>query len=188
MRKLIIIILFIACLTAGKLIAQAPQSIHWQGMFQGKSGLCLSDKILYMRFSILQGSSNGNIIYQELQNKQTDKFGRINAAIGQGTVTIGSWTNINWSNYNYYIKIEMDETGSGSYVDFGTSQLVSVPYALYAEKSGNVANMSFTVYKAWFNKLWDSSFIAKRIPKVNCADIDVLGPTTTNSLQIRGTN
>jgi hypothetical protein len=65
----------------------------------------------------------------------TDDVGQVNLVIGQGTASIGSFSSINWGTGNYYLGIELN-TGSG-YVAMGTTQLLSVPYALYANSSGN---------------------------------------------------
>ena len=65
----------------------------------------------------------------------TDDLGQVNLVIGQGTAITGTFSELDWSLGSYYLGIELD-AGSG-YVAMGTTQLLSVPYALYAENSGN---------------------------------------------------
>jgi hypothetical protein len=74
-------------------------------------------------------------VFSETHMAPTDDLGQVNLVIGQGTATVGTFSTINWGTGNYYLGIELN-TGSG-YVAMGTSQLLSVPYALYANSSGN---------------------------------------------------
>jgi hypothetical protein len=74
-------------------------------------------------------------VFTETHYVPTDDLGQVNCTIGQGTATTGTFSTINWGNGNYYLGIELN-TGAG-YVAMGTTQLLSVPYALYANSSGN---------------------------------------------------
>jgi uncharacterized protein (TIGR02145 family) len=83
----------------------------------------------------LQNSDTGTVVYSENQTANTDDLGHIALVVGQGTATSGTFSSINWANGTYYLGIELN-TGSG-YVAMGTTQLLSVPYALYANTAGN---------------------------------------------------
>jgi len=85
------------------------------------------------KFKVLQNSTTGTIVYSENHSVTTDDLGQVNIVIGQGTATVGTFSTINWGTGNYYLGIELN-TGSG-YVAMGTTQLLSVPYALYANKT-----------------------------------------------------
>jgi uncharacterized protein (TIGR02145 family) len=74
-------------------------------------------------------------VFSETHFAPTDDLGQVNLVIGQGTATTGTFSTINWGTGNYYLGIELN-TGAG-YVAMGTTQLLSVPYALYANSSGN---------------------------------------------------
>ncbi|MEI7979974.1 MAG: hypothetical protein WCI53_14085, partial [Bacteroidota bacterium] len=83
------------------------------------------------------GSANGTAVYVETQTPTTNANGLASIEIGSGTLVSGNFATINWANGPYFIKTETDPSGGTNYTITGTSQLLSVPFALYAEKSGN---------------------------------------------------
>ncbi|HRG88222.1 MAG TPA: hypothetical protein PLW44_04320, partial [Chitinophagales bacterium] len=119
-------------LTATTLRAQAPQKINYQAVARNASGTVLQNQAIAARFTIHDGSSSGQILYQETENVVTNQFGLFTTAIGGGTVVQGNFAAINWGNGNKYLRIEIDPTGGTNYTDMGAWQLLSVPYALYA--------------------------------------------------------
>ena len=62
--------------------------------------------------------------------------------IGSGTVFAGNFSAINWSSGNFYLKTETDPSGGTNYTIAGTSQLLSVPYAMYANSAGSASGSS----------------------------------------------
>lgn len=117
--------------------AQAPQQFNYQGVARDAGGNELVNQSIGLQLSLRSGSPTGTIVYQETQNPTTNDFGLFNIKVGNGTVVAGDMATIDWSNNSYYLQVEMDATGGTSYADMGTAQLLSVPYALYAETSGN---------------------------------------------------
>ncbi len=115
--------------------AQAPQGFNYQATVRNSSGALIVNQIVLVKFNVYQNSATGNLVYSENQTANTDDLGHINLVVGQGTATTGSFSAINWGTGNYYLGIELN-TGSG-YVAMGTTQLLSVPYALYANSAGN---------------------------------------------------
>ncbi|MBC8344609.1 MAG: collagen-like protein [Bacteroidetes bacterium] len=90
-----------------------------------------------MRISILQGTVSGTAVYVETQAPTTNDNGLVTIEIGAGTVVSGNFSTIDWTNGPYFIKTETDANGGTTYTITGTSQLLSVPYALYAKTSGS---------------------------------------------------
>jgi hypothetical protein len=132
MKKLFTIIAFVTSLT---IFAQAPQGFNYQATVRNSSGALLLNQIVLVKFNILQNSTTGTTVYSETQTANSDDLGHISLVVGQGTATTGTFSAINWGNGTYYLGIELN-TGAG-YVAMGTTQLISVPYALYAQSSGN---------------------------------------------------
>ena len=93
---------------------------------------------MYFKFNVIQGSLTAVPIFTETHYVSTDDLGQVNLVIGQGTANLGSFSALDWSLGSYYLGIELD-TGNG-YLAMGTTQLLSVPYALYAENSGNATS------------------------------------------------
>jgi hypothetical protein len=123
------------CPTIGGLaFAQAPNSFSYQAVLRDASGIVKSNTAATIRVDLLQGSTSGTAVYSESFDTTTNAFGSINLQVGKGTVISGSFSSINWGNGPYFIKISVNGA------EMGTSQLLSVPYALYALYAGNVAN------------------------------------------------
>lgn len=128
------IILLIAGLTAFAITyAQAPASFKYQAVARDGSGAVLANKSVSFRISILQGTVTGTIVYSERHNISTNEFGLVNLEIGRGTAGVGSMGSINWGSNPYFIKVEMDPAGGSNFLWLGTTQLLSVPYALHAK-------------------------------------------------------
>lgn len=115
---------------------QAPQKMSYQAVIRNSSSVLVVSSPVGMQISILQGSSSGSSVYTETQTVSTNANGLISLEIGTGSVVSGNFATINWANGPYFIKTETDPTGGASYTIVGTSQLMSVPYALYAKKAG----------------------------------------------------
>ena len=134
------IFLFIVTLVFGinLTFAQSPQSFKYQAVVRDASGIVIENQNVGIMIDIL--NSGGVTVYSEEHFATTNQFGLINIEIGGGTVYSGDFTTINWGTDSYFVQIELDETGGGTYQLMGTSQLLSVPYAIYANKSGNINN------------------------------------------------
>jgi hypothetical protein len=144
MKKLFLplILLFVFSFFVKKSMCQAapPQAMSYSAIAKGSNGQMLANKIISLRFTIMTGSVTGTVVYQETQTDTTDQHGLFATAIGFGTPLQGTFAAINWGSDNHYLKVELDENGGVNYFYVGTTQLLSVPYALYAKNAGNVIN------------------------------------------------
>ena len=114
--------------------AQAPQGFNYQATVRNSSGGLIVNQNVNFKFNLMQNSATSVPVYSETHYVPTDDLGAVNLVIGQGTATTGTFSAINWGSGNYYMGIELN-TGNG-YIAMGTTQLLSVPYALYALNSG----------------------------------------------------
>ena len=135
MKKLLLIFTGIMAFVLAE--AQTSPSIPYQAVARDSFGTPLPSQSMKIRLSIRDSLSTGAVVYQETDSIVTDKLGMFTVNIGQGNVTSGSFSGINWSSGNKFIQTELDPTGGNSYVNLGTSQMMSVPFALYAQTSGN---------------------------------------------------
>lgn len=124
--------------------AQAPEKMSYQAVMRNSSGQLLINQNIAVKVSVLQGSPAGTAVYSERLTGTTNTNGLVSLEIGSGTVLSGTFSTINWASGNYYLKTETDPTGGTSYTIAGTSQLLSVPYAMYAKTSGSSGG-SFTL-------------------------------------------
>ena len=132
-----ITILFAFLLMIGTLAAQAPHYFKYQAIARNSVGELVPNQNIGIQIRIAQSTPTGNIVYSEEHNVVSNQFGLIDLNIGNGNTTSQGISQIDWSNGPYFLKIGMDITGGSNYLDMGTSQLLSVPYALYAETSGS---------------------------------------------------
>lgn len=140
MKRLLPLLLLLISAAA---FAQSPNAFNYQAVVRDGAGNVIANQAVGLRMAILQGSQNGTIVYQESFTPTTSDFGLANVAIGAGTVLNGSFANIDWGNGPYFIQVAVDPNGGTAYSVLGTSQLVSVPYALYAKNvPANVSELT----------------------------------------------
>ncbi len=138
-KSISIILLFLGILFS---YAQVPQKISYQAIIRNASGQLIQNQNVSVYVSILQGSPTGNLVYAETHNGTTNVNGLLTLQIGSGTVFAGNFSAINWSSGNFYLKTETDPSGGTNYTIAGTSQLLSVPYAMYANSAGSASGSS----------------------------------------------
>ena len=134
MRKLFTIILVL--FGTSIVWAQSPQKMSYQAVIRNGSNVLVTSTAVGMQISIIQGSATGTVVYSETQTAATNNNGLVTLEIGAGTIVFGDFTTIDWATGTYFIKTETDPTGGTNYTIAGTSQLLSVPYALFAANSG----------------------------------------------------
>jgi len=136
MKKIISICAAILMVTS--VFAQAPEKMSYQAVVRDGSNNLVSSTAVGMRISILQTTPSGTAVYVETQTPTTNANGLVSIEIGGGTVVSGNFATIDWANGPYFIKTETDPTGGTNYTITGTSQLLSVPYALHAKTAETV--------------------------------------------------
>jgi hypothetical protein len=136
MKKLILSLVAIATITLSS-FGQTPEGFKYQAVVRNASNAILTNQAVGLRMTIQQGAIGGTTVYSEKFATTTTANGLVNVEIGNGTPINGTFANINWANGPYFIETAVDVTGGTTYTVMGTSQLMSVPYALYAKTSGN---------------------------------------------------
>jgi hypothetical protein len=137
MKKLITLIGTFAYLLIGtSAFAQSPQKFNYQGIARDAKGNPMSKQQLALKLSVLPTADATEPEYEETQLVTTNEFGLYTLQIGNGTAVTGEMKTVKWETGNKYIKVAIDPTGGTNYVDAGTTQLLSVPYAIYADKAG----------------------------------------------------
>lgn len=131
--QLFAIILLSLC----SLYAQSPEGFNYQAVIRNTSGEILSNQSVGVRMTLIQGSTNGTTVYRETFTKTTNSFGLIDLVIGQGNATTGSFSTIDWAAGPYFLETAIDQNGGSNYSVLGTSQLMSVPFAMYAASSAS---------------------------------------------------
>ena len=142
--------LLVVAAFAVTILAQAPQKMSYQAVVRNNSGALVTNQAVGMKVSILQGSATGTVVYSETYspNPQTNANGLVTVEIGGGTPVTGTFSGINWAAGPYYLKTETDPSGGTSYTITGTSQLLSVPYAMHAKTVESLAAETDPVFSA----------------------------------------
>ncbi len=134
MKKVILQITLLFA-TALQVLAQAPQALNYQGVARNSTGTPLAGQPIGLQITIHDGTPTGTIVYQEAQSTTTNSFGLYNVSVGTGTASTGAFNSINWGTGYKYMEVGIDPAGGTSYTSAGTSELLSVPYALFAASS-----------------------------------------------------
>lgn len=112
--------------------AQAPEKMSFQAVVRDDSNNLISNSQVGMKVEMLQGSDTGTLVYEEIHTPMTNLNGLVSFEIGAGDIIFGSLSEIDWSQGPYFIKTQTDPNGGSNYSIEGVSELLSVPYALYA--------------------------------------------------------
>ena len=178
MKKLLLFLLTMM-LSVAALFAQAPQKMSYQVVVRNTSNALVTNQNVSAKISILQGSVNGSPVYVETHTATTNVNGLLTLEVGDGTTVTGSLEAVNWAEGPFFLKSEIDPEGGINYSIEGTQQLLSVPYALYAEKAGNVP--AFAIAPA------DSGYVISSRKPSSCprADKAPKGPRDQKALKVR---
>ncbi len=150
--------------------AQAPQIMSYQAVVRNAANTLIANATVGVKISVLQTTASGTVVYSERHTPTTNANGLATLEIGDGTVLFGTMAGINWANGPFFIKTETDPDGGSNYTIAGTSQLASVPYALFAANTGTP--------DSWVESGGD-------ITNVNAGNVGI-GITPTEKLQIDG--
>lgn len=131
---LIVLFSFLAAIS----YSQAPQGIPYQAVARNSSGAILASIAIRVRFTIHDSIATGAIVYQETFNPTTTTHGLFSLNVGQGTAVSGTFSTINWGINAKFMQVEMDPAGGTSYIDMGTQQMMSVPFALNSNSSNSI--------------------------------------------------
>ena len=134
--SILIIALILSCAFLPAVHAQAPQKMSYQSVIRDASNALVVNHVVRIKLSVLQGTSLGPVVFSEVHLVQTNVNGLASVQIGGGANISGSIGGINWDDGPYFIKTETDPSGGTSYTVVGTSELLSVPYALYSANGG----------------------------------------------------
>ena len=164
MKKIpLLSMLFFLLLTLVVNAQTPPNAFNYSAVARNATGLPIATTTIGIQVTILKTSPTGASQYSENHFVNTDVFGLFNLVIGAGAVQSGSMASIDWSNDNYYLKVGMDATGGTNFVTMGTTQLLSVPYAMYAKSAGSVSGITITSVSSAGDTLYLSngqSFVA----------------------------
>ncbi|MDD4490442.1 MAG: DUF1566 domain-containing protein [Paludibacter sp.] len=173
---------FAAVLFTATLWAQSPEKISYQAVIRNSSGVLETNTQIGMEINIRQGSVSGTVVYTETQTPTTNANGLVSIEIGGGA----GFNTIDWSAGPYFIETKTDPAGGTNYTITGTSQLLSVPYALHAKTAETVSGgitETDPVFTAWdknYNDLINKPTIDGSETKVTAGtNVTVTGSGTT---------
>ena len=132
------------CLFSGFIIAQAPDKMSFQSVVRDGSGNLVVNSNVGIKISVLQTTQTGTVAYSETHTAVTNSNGLASLAIGTGGNQVGTFAGIDWAVGPYFLKVESDPSGGTNYTINGTSELLSVPYALFAANSGSETGWRLT--------------------------------------------
>ena len=135
MKKILfILIILAACINV---FSQTPERFSYQVIVRDETGAPRAEQNITLFLSIVKSSVEGVAVYSEKHSIKTNMFGLVNIAVGSGMESTGDFTAIDWGADTYFLKVEIDPAGGTNYTEMGTTQLLSVPYALQAKTAAN---------------------------------------------------
>lgn len=138
MKTIILFLAFILTVVFNIQCQVPPDAFNYSSVIRDSLGQPIANDTIGVQILILKTSPTGTVQYDEIHSVITDNNGLFNLIIGNGTVQNGAISTINWSNDNYFLKVGIDITGVNNFIDMGSAQLLSVPYALHAKFAGSV--------------------------------------------------
>ena len=126
-------------------LAQAPQSFSYQAVLRGSNGEVLANKDVTMRITLRSGSPEGDAQYAETHEGKTTASGVLAVAVGAGKSPSAEFTKVPWQD-GIFMQVEISEGGS-NFTNLGTTQILAVPYALYAQNAAE-AGVALTATEA----------------------------------------
>jgi len=145
--KRIYTILAVLLLTTS-VFAQTPQKMSYQAVVRDDNSQLITNTEVRIEINIYQGSTTGTLVYTETQTQTTNINGLLTIAIGGQT----GFDTIAWENGPYFLETKIDPSNSGTYTIIGTSQLLTVPYALHAKTATSITgsiNETDPVFNSW---------------------------------------
>jgi hypothetical protein len=137
MKKISLSVVFLITFTQFSIAQYVPEGFNYQAVIRNTNGDLVINNQVDIEIVLKEGSSNGTSIYAEKHSKTTNSQGIVQLILGQGNVTQGNFSTIDWSSAAKYISIAVDIDGNNVFTDLGSTQLLSVPYALYAKNAGS---------------------------------------------------
>jgi hypothetical protein len=179
MMKRIYNLLCLGILACNILLAQIPEKIDFQAIARNASGQVIADQVINVQLAILQGPLPGTMIYEEVHQAMTDDYGQFVLPVGTGTGLSGTFAEIEWSAGPHFMDIKMDPEGGTNYVSLGTLEMMTVPYAFYAEKAGNVDDADADP----LNEIQQLGISGETLSLSGSNSIQLPDASTTNELQ-----
>src|SRR3989339_473769 len=183
------LILFFSILKSDNVFSQAPNLINYQGVARNAAGNPLQNQTIYLRVNIRTGSSQGVIQFSETRSVKTNAWGLFAVQIGSPGFmsSIGTLAGVTWMQGDKFMEVEIDPTASNNYINLGSTQLLSVPYALNAvsagtaspiggaggDLSGSYPNPTIANNKITSLKLADSSVVTSKVANYSITDIKI---------------
>ena len=136
-RYILIIVTIISAIATYGQTSPPPNAFKYQAIVRDYRGDPQAGINVSFQVTIKESSCTGTSVYQETFNVTTNDYGLVNLSIGNGTTTSGTFSTISWGGFHHYIDVAMDINGLTDFTPMSCTQLLSVPYALYAKESGS---------------------------------------------------
>ncbi|MFD2942100.1 hypothetical protein [Flavobacterium notoginsengisoli] len=141
--KLAHILLLLFVTVTFKVFAQSPEKMSYQAIIRAQDNSLVVNSRVSLKIIVHQSTATGTTVYQETHAVNTNTNGLVSLEIGTGTIVTGDFSKIAWDKGPYYIETQVDVKGGSNYNITGVTQLLSVPYALYAKTAGGTSSTPF---------------------------------------------
>lgn len=162
-RKLFYFLFVSLLLATSPVFSQAPLAIPYQAVARTSSGNLIINQLISVRFSVHDGTVSGAVVYQEKHSPTTNALGLFSVNIGGGTILSGTMAGINWGSGAKFLQVEFDPAGGSSYIDMGTTQMMSVPYALHARTAEQNGGKTYLILSGAITDAQAAAIVAQNV-------------------------
>lgn len=149
MKKTNILLIFVPIfLFSLTLLSQVPNAINFQAVAKLNDGSLVVDKQISVKVLLSQASISPNLRYAEVHMVNTNSVGHFAFKIGKGEAVMGSFVDVEWKNGDVVLNLEIDINGGSAFEPLGSSELLTVPYAFYAQAAGSLESENDIVISA----------------------------------------
>lgn len=161
MKSFIILLLTLTVSSTFSQTLSPPQAFTYSAVTKNASGQPIANTAIGIQISILKNAADGNLHYSENHIVNTDAFGIFNLIVGGGAIQTGNMNSINWCDGIYFLEVGMDVNGGINFSSMGTTQFLSVPYALHAKTAENISGggASNNFYTHYIGELFENGVI-----------------------------
>ncbi len=151
---------FIFLFLASGVGAQVPGVFSFQGVAKNANGQPLAaGTSIKVRFTVRENDPVGSVALTDTHSPTVSQGGIFNLLVGNGNLVGTSIYALDWGTKKYYLQVELAADGI-NYSGMGTTQFVSVPYALHSSEADRWKNNDPVIQTGNFGQGGNLSYTA----------------------------
>jgi hypothetical protein len=181
--KLIFTLLLLVTVTLTS-FAQSPEKMSYQAIMRRQDGNLVKNSNISLKIIVRKGAANGAAVYQETHAVVSNSNGLVSLEIGTGTIALGTFSGITWENGPFFIETQVDLAGGSNYNIIGSTQLLSVPYALHAKTAERLVGSNGALISTDLSSYATNTSLALKVDKISGKGLSTEDYTTAEKTKL----